>query len=57
MAERLKAAAGEATVRQGVRSAGAMAQQERPRMPLNPLMGPPPSAAAALPRNRLMAVP
>jgi hypothetical protein len=26
-------------------------------MPLNPLMGPLPSAAASLPRNRLMAAP
>jgi hypothetical protein len=57
MGERLRAAAGEATVRQGVRATGAAAQQERPRMPLNPLMGPPPDAAASLPRNQLMAVP
>jgi hypothetical protein len=57
MGERLRAATGEATVRQGVRSAGAVAQQERPQMPLNPLMGPPPSAAARQPRNQLMVVP
>jgi hypothetical protein len=57
MGERLRAAAGEATVRQGVRSAGAVTQQERPQMPLNPLMGPPPGAGASLLRNQLMAAP
>jgi hypothetical protein len=57
MGERLRAAAGEATVRQGVRSTGAVAQQERPRMPMNPLMGGAPGAGASPPRNQLMAVP
>lgn len=35
----------------------AAAQQERPRMPMNSLMGPLPGAAASLPRNQLMVAP